>query len=406
MRHDHTSWLIHFVRDRLPEQDFSMIAEEGFECAEGAELESDADAFTVLKTIIRLGGLYPGYSFRSGKTTIYGGKPAICATEMPLYSFASYVKDRNDSGSVSAYGIAFLKSEFFSSGGRPVIYGLSGESSRYVRNDLHCRILDNSVLPKSEQYRYVAYSPSGNKWIDWSHEREWRWKADEKSEIISSMTSDYCGDGMPGLPLFHGEEEGGYFSKLGIIVWTEQEAQEIRALITGFYFAQTNDYSTPFSRKVIENSFIIVLENVVSQVEVDGNLNSQTIEGLERSELLSPIIILKPPHNAGEIITKALDKANRAGMEAADKYIKSHNTMGNYCGFAYAVTYEITNPLVQYMLNQGVASGPYDGCIHINVRGDWPHSPSMDYREQIYMAVAKVLQEELGFPIYMNSRPD
>jgi hypothetical protein len=113
MRHDHTRWLTHFVRDRLPEQDFPGESEDEAAYFEGGELEPDADAFSVLKTIIRLGGIIPGYSFRSGRTTIYGGRPAVCATEMPLYSFAQYVQSRNDPAKVSAYGIAFLKSEFY-----------------------------------------------------------------------------------------------------------------------------------------------------------------------------------------------------------------------------------------------------------------------------------------------------
>ena len=124
MRHDHTDWLIHFVRDRFPEQDFPGETEEKYNHWVGGELEPDAGAFQVLKTIIRLGGLYPGYSFRSGKTTLFGGSPVVCATEMPIYSFASYAKERSQSQSVSAYGIAFLKTEFFEAKGRPVIYGL------------------------------------------------------------------------------------------------------------------------------------------------------------------------------------------------------------------------------------------------------------------------------------------
>src|SRR5438105_15895287 len=99
MRHDYTKWLTHFVRDRIPEQDFPGDSEEVSGRFQGDELEPDASAFAVLKTIIPLGGIAPGYSFRNGRTTIYGGQPAVCA---------------NDSGKVSAYGIAFLKPEFYS----------------------------------------------------------------------------------------------------------------------------------------------------------------------------------------------------------------------------------------------------------------------------------------------------
>jgi len=59
MRHDHTHWLTHFVRDRLPEQDFPGESEEDAGYYEVGELEPDAGAFSVLKTIIRLGGIIP-----------------------------------------------------------------------------------------------------------------------------------------------------------------------------------------------------------------------------------------------------------------------------------------------------------------------------------------------------------
>jgi hypothetical protein len=86
MRCDHTNWLTHFVRDRLPEQDFPCTDEDdaGFE---GGELEPAAGVFSVLKNGHTIGGIIPGHPFLGGRTTIYGGEPAVCATEMPLYSF-------------------------------------------------------------------------------------------------------------------------------------------------------------------------------------------------------------------------------------------------------------------------------------------------------------------------------
>ena len=229
MRHDQTNWLIHFVRDRDPEQDFPCEDENSTYYYAGGELELDAPAFSILKTIIRLGGLIPGHSFRNGRTTIYGGNPAICATEMPIYAFANYVKQRNDSDKVSAYGIAFLKKEFYVAGGRPVIYGLSTDSVKYKINNSTMRIFEDSALPIHEQYRYVAYNPSGKKWLDWSHEREWRW-------ILQNKEQDYivCKDAMgtydmaAGLPLFTGVENEGFFTKLCIIVWNKEEAVEIQ----------------------------------------------------------------------------------------------------------------------------------------------------------------------------------
>ena len=58
------------------------------------------------------------------------------------------------------------------------------------------------------------------------------------------------------------------------------------------------------------------------------------------------------------------------------------------------------------MLNEGMASGPYDGRVYIKVRGDWDGSMSMDYNEFVYDAVTKTLTVELGFRVFMLSMSD
>jgi len=406
MRQDHTNWLIHFVRDRLPEQDFPGETEEEYLHHVGAELEPDADAFCVLKTIIRLGGLYPGYSLRSGRTTIYGGEPVVCATEMPLYSFAKYVNDTANQGRVSAYGIAFLKSEFFEAGGRPVIYGLSNSNVTYKKNTATCRIMADSVLPLPEQFRYVSYNPSGEKWIDWSHEREWRWKVqDSETDFIWGLDGYGYYDGIPGLPLFTGKENDGHFSKLAIIVWKKKELKEVQELMTGLYLAESNNYGTPFSRSLIENSSVIVLEDVVRAVE-EGHSDSQTIEGLHADRLSSPVIVTTAPENAEEIINSAFAKAVSVGESAAVEYEKTHDIHVGSCGFVNLVTYDVTEPIVQYMLQSGKAAGPFDGTVHIRIRGNWAVTQCMDYEEHIYEAMKPVLSEELQIPLYVQSRLD
>lgn len=407
MRHDHTRWLIHFVRDRYPEQDFPGDDEDEAGIFIGGELEMDADAFSVLKTVIRLGGLLPGYSFRSGRTTIYGGAPAVCATEMPLYSFAEYARSKADSAKVSAYGIAFLKSEFFAAGGRPAIYGLSSGYIKYIENSARRRIFDPSVLPISEQYRFVAYDPAGSHWIDWSHEREWRWIAqDENRDSIWSQ--DYNGrlGPTPGLPLFKGKLDGRPFSRLCIIVWTHEEAQEIQKLLTGFYLAGCNDYDTPFDTDLIKSSQIIVLQDVVLAVESGRSLKAQTIEGLEEAGLVKPIAIHAAPDGAEKLVTDALAKAAAAGQLAADMFLSRHALESGPCGFVHAVTHDVTNQLVQYLLANELASGPFDGTVRIHVPGSWKDSQSIDYLECIYTAIAESLTKVLGFNVYMDSHLD
>lgn len=411
MRHDQTSWLIHFARDRSPEAELPDDVSEMEELPPlllNGEIRDDAPSYYVLRTILRLGGLLPGYSFRSGRTTVYGGQPVVCASEMPIYSLAQYVKGRSDTRSVSAYGVAFLKSEFYAAGGRPAIYGLSEDSVTYkVNSNLH-RILDESVLPIHEQYRYVAYNPSPRYWVDWSHEREWRWRVTGKgNESVCCMDTQGAIDSVPGLPLLGGIENNCHFTKIYVIVWTRNEAEEIQKLLTGVYLAKANDYDTPFSREVISKSKIIILEEVIEAVDKHNVLDAQTIEGIEAASLVSPVVI----HSAGDEaatgrVKSALRLATHAAEQAAAEFAANHDINKGYCGYAHSCTYDVTNPLVQLMLNLRAACGPFDGKVVVYLRGSWQDSQSMDYHEAIYRAATQVLTKELGVAFYMEGEAD
>lgn len=404
-RHDQTAWLIHFVRDRDPEQDFPR--EDGPGHYAGGELKLNAKAFEVLKTIIRLGGLKPGYSFRKGRTTIYGGQPAVCATEMPLYAFSTYARERAKAGNVSAYGIAFLKSEFYAAGGRPAIYGLSTENVTYSYDTPTRRIMDDTVLPQREQFRYVAHNPGQPvRPIDWSHEREWRWIC-QNPELDEIWMKDY--DGMlgptPALPIFKGRLEGRHFTRTCIIVWSNEEAEEIRKLITGIYLAGGNNYDTPFDEKLIVRSRIIVLEDIVSAVEGGRQIDAQTIEGLEEAQLLQSITITTAPENADKIVAEAFETAQKAAKIADAAYTEKFGNYFSGFGFAHLATTDTTTPIVQYLLSVDKASGPFDGVIYINVPGT-TGSRDLDRAEAVNSTVAEVLSEKLGINVYIVTRED
>lgn len=398
MRHDQTNWLIHFVRDRDVEQDYAVAkTEEEFDFLVGNELEADAPAFSVLLNIIKI-GLKPYYSFRNGITTIYGGEPAICITEMPIYSFAQYVKKRNDEKKVSAYGIAVLKKDFYRAGGRPVIYGTTSEC-KFEHNDPLYRVLDQSVLGLSEQYRYVAYSLSDDKWIDWSHEREWRWcpSCFPSAEIWDAY------DSFAGLPLFVPQEEGGFFSQIAIIVWSSEEAKKVRKELTGYYLAGTNNYDAIFCRNIIQNSKIIILEEVINAVEKDRNINCQTIEGLSKACLAEPILI----HGNNNMLQDNINHAFSLASELLSKEAETRQDIMGYCGYADIVTEDVEMAEVQYMIKNNLAYGPYDGVVCLRLSYNGKHSQSIDFNEAIYKKAIEVFHER--FPhiqFYVRSRPD
>lgn len=405
MRYDQTNWLIHFVSDRDGEQSNCVTDESHYNYYTNDKLEHDASAFAILKRIIQLGGLIPGYSFRSGKTTIYGGKPAICVTEMPIYSFAKYVQKRNNSERASGYGIALLKKEFFLAGGRPVIYGLSAINSYgYEINDPDIRILDSSVLTKQEQYRYVAYNLSENKWIDWSHEREWRW-------IVSKENSTdiyYSNGDIEGLSVFSGKENYGYFSKVCIIVWNREEAKEIQKILTGLYLCGYNNYDTPFSKKLIKSSIIIVLSDLISSVENDLDLKSQTIEGIQERNLYQSILIPRIDKKIKEKIDLIVANIGGIAENAKNEYIELHpNSNDGLFGYANVVSFDVTDPVTQYLIEENYASGPFDGKIHMNIKTKYcVHSSQIDYEKYICQAVYSYLSKNLSIKFHVDSRLD
>jgi len=138
---------MHFVHRRNPENNPAYNINEGdetpvfpyhenreinarfdfWEMVDGSNgLAPDDYAIEVLIKIIEDGHIRAGWSFRSDRPTIYGPRAACCFTEMPLYGLINYAKSRSRD-TVDTYAIGLLKDEFFMAGGRPVVYGLTGQ---------------------------------------------------------------------------------------------------------------------------------------------------------------------------------------------------------------------------------------------------------------------------------------
>jgi len=218
-RYDNTHWLTHFVhpsKEHLA-SDFSLEEIRSIMNGKGG-------SFEVLKKILRDGLLLCGWSLRNNKRTIYGPRPAICFTEMPLAALYEYVETRGNFA--SGYGIAFLKAELFEAGARPVIYGLTYKSEEAKIGDEFYlegfrNLSSDSGLSQNEQYRYVATSFK-KKQIDWTHEREWRW-ADNLMWLED--------DNIQGLPFCFSPAPPQYnFSKIVVLVKKISEKNELLAL--------------------------------------------------------------------------------------------------------------------------------------------------------------------------------
>lgn len=391
MRHDITKWMIHFTSDFFDKND-------------QGELKGQGSAYDVLKTILRINGLRPSYSLRKNKTTLFGGDPVICATEMPIYSLIEYVKSRHDPTMVGGYGIAFLKKEFFKMGARPVIYGLSNkENLKYKEDGQYIRILKETDLSLVEQYRYVPFNLFHNKWIDWSHEREWRWKMTDLFSDITQKGSNGCYEHFYGIPIFSDEKKS--FSEVGILVWTKEEAKEIQKELTAYYLAEKNNYETPFSRNVLKNSFIIILDEIEKAVKEDNIIDYQTIEGLKDEQLINPLIIHNETEGYYEKIKQIIEKAEIAGNEMAIKNNQQYPKDSYPCGSARIISYEVDNPIIQEMIKKGYASSPFNNWVWININIT-TYQQSLCHSVEAFTPAVEILNRDLANIFKLNTYLD
>ncbi|MBI2353740.1 MAG: DUF2971 domain-containing protein [Deltaproteobacteria bacterium] len=117
-----------------------------------------------------------------GSTTasgfIIGDQPAVCFQDAPPYSICENIdfewklkkEKKLDKFRYEACGLMFQKPYIYRKGGRPVIYEKKEIATR--------------MLPREEWWRIVNFDLSDpKKFIDWTHEREWRIPGDFEFEI-------------------------------------------------------------------------------------------------------------------------------------------------------------------------------------------------------------------------------
>lgn len=392
-RTDVSAWLIHFVRERVPETDFHFVTEDDDDSVYGG-LEPDARAESVLKNIITIGGLLPGYSFReirsragtTVKTTIYGGVPAVCFTEAPLQDFAQYVADRGTEKRCAPLGVCLLKREVFAAGGRPVIYGLAGDvAPRLIEDESHRRIIDPDQLPLPEQFRYVAYDPNRERPLDWTHEREWRWvPTDEEHHTVWMLGPEGIGP-YPALPLFLGKRNGGFFSRVGLIAKTRGAADELAASLLRYLDAGGNDYDTTYDATVLANTFVVPLDEALAS-------GAARVEDLQRQFRITATNT-EPSAATIERVQVAVEKARAASLAVS----RSHNASRDVAGGATVVTDEATSDVVRALLALGVAT-PVGGMYYsLNVvQHGGPVPQELNYHEAVAIAACQSLRDDLG----------
>lgn len=402
-RTDMTKWLIHFTRNITDENQPEIEYEERL--ANGSIYQkldytnqlsygySQMSAFECLKNIVKECGIRYGYSFRNGETTLFGGEPVICLTEMPLISLVNYARKRH-SNSVTNCGIAIKKNEAYKFGARPAIYGLSNtQKLDYVEKNNIKRILKSKHLPLNEQYRLVSFD-LGAKKIDWTHEREWRIKRKNDSQHNTIIEYGYEIQEVEVFNIFNTKYNN---EEVILIVTSEDEAKELFDLV----LLQLDSESNPFGKLFLPKKISILNIGKLSTKKISRieDLDKEAyfeikLEELDKENLykLSEIIRI-----AKEEITPSAEK----------EFIEKNGSydIRDACGFASIKSCSPKNKYLRGLKKLGFASSFGDG-YYIKAIGKYKFIQSITYHEFIAKKVCDFLNKEIDDIFYVTSRMD
>lgn len=419
-RTDLSEWVLHFVHERKPENDISTLNDiYKLEGGEGElrypdyydiygvgqtilslddeneyEIPEDASAFEVLLKILHDGYLHSGWSYRKDNPTIYGPVSAVCFTEMPLHSFIKYAEDRGiKTGLVSKYAIAVKRSELFKAGGRPVIYGLS---SPHIETDGmetgvfqgRCLSIKETGLGLQEQYRYVATDLDGDRYKDWTHEREWRWPL------------PYDKMNIPGLSLYLDEFYGNFFSEIFVFVDSKDEKEDVLNYLKSLYDAKSWNNGIEYNTYLIKNIKVVSFEDIEdfskeSIVKVE-NLPFEIINTFPKIKVTS-----KKINDIKGKIEEAVLIAEKAMAEFKVQYPKESNKDFDW-GWTYICTAEITET-TQALIELGFSTYA-DGIYRKNLIKNY--RDSLTTQLEGAEVAAQFLSKELGQHFFVKYHED
>ena len=421
IRKDLSSWLLHSTRERtlencavqsnggalLPHHANSERNNDFYfwdirDCEK--VLGSEASPFQVLCRIIEDGHIRASWALRKNRPTIYGPRPAVCFTEMPLYAHLTHARGKGVYN-VSPYAIAVRKDDFYQAGGRQVIYGLSVKHQEkedcYINKQFKWprELRECCGLSENEQYRYVATNLSGIKRIDWTHEREWRW--------IDGKDVCLC----PGLPIWL--EDNLHFKKVLVIVKTDDEAMEVLDILKRLYDAGGNDYDFMFCKETLKNTRVTTLEDIDSENSINRFLRIEDLRGTSKKRFRSPKV------DAGFVskVKKVLSEAQKQAAIATRNAIKEARENGgcneqglvkDVSGFASVVIHDSQSPVVSALKKLGEVKANGDiGYFISNYDKDCERQQALCVKEAAAESAIKVFKKYFpNLDIYIRTHWD
>lgn len=375
-RYDLSNRLIHFFRKLDSEDDSAPEIPEDWGFGNIAD-DTVFSSMFLMRSAIRYGHLWATWSLRKKIRTIYGPYPAICFSEMPTAAFIEASRARQKVGQkISSHALTFLKKEMYSIGANPAIYGLSDRLATLPSHG-EPRMIDSSLLPEREEYRYITYNPTARTAIDWTHEREWRWPCtDDISAFEKEIEEMGIVDGVkdiPGLDLYSSE-----LKDIGVIVNSQDESQMV-----------LHDILSLIDRGIISKktySYILITESIT---EVSSIRDPKQ----ERDAIRAAMIDLAPFTTPEPVRDKKI--ADRICGMVQDIENKAGNLEDGELGGCWLWLIDNFHEVTRALLYQGKIVVNNDGKYLVELT-DYDARRSLRQREEMTKELATLVYNEFG----------
>ncbi|WP_426619406.1 hypothetical protein ACP3TY_05590 [Pseudomonas rustica] len=404
-----SKWMLHHFHPLIVHSDCESAPEWYYQLAEERlHLDFEGDSLLALNSIIKFGGLSPIYPLIHGDFIGFDHNAALCFSTGGIYP--TIHGDWREESVHQRFAIAVLKTELITAGAREGLHTVtSNDETRRVPDNLFDYDTDTvTEFIESEVGSFAARrtrpAPSENTYR--SQKLYWQpttSEIDYPIKLYNRFWTPFYQLRLPAIRLLGPTEENCYISKLYIIVDNWDSAETIQQLMTGLYHSGMNSFATLFDERRLLDTNIIITDEL--HATATRSLSIEVIEQLYPTAIVKAVNILTVFDRKIDVaISEAIAEATIEGTSASHNYAMHSNSKWGPSGDAWAETAVITHPVVQHMIQSGIAD-TLDDHAHIDIPG-LPRSQNRYQNEAAYRAACQVLSMRLGLRFKMYSYDD
>jgi hypothetical protein len=406
---NNTNWMLHHFKNLDMHDGYGNVPWWHSDLLHRLHLDDEDEAIETLFSVVKYGGLSPLCLLLRGDCVGRNHDAALQFSSASIYPTNNGGQSKDSTN--HCFAIALITSELITAGARAELNPVLGiacdpetsfdadewdSESFFSKIETEITSIANNRFrppPAADTYRCPK--------LYWQiTERE----TEHPIKLYNRYWRDRGAINLPAFRLFGGIEDNCYLTKAYIVVPSRYQSEIFQNLATGLYYRSLNYFDTPFSRERLLDTNIIITDEIAAATnepltieEIEQKYSAAIVKAVDTMTVFDDDIYEK--------VAAAVTDAVKDGTNAMNAYIATHGEHPwEPCGFAHAETSEVTHPIVQHMIQSGLAV-TWDEDAIVRVRG-LPLTQSKYQLEAAYIAVCKTLTLRLGVCFEMFSYDD